>query len=282
MRAWIAVTLLFTALAGCVDAPDLDGATDDDPAGGPVTLEETFRGTVLSASTPAVTISPDQAGDAERWFYIHENTTRLDLTLRTNGFDLIMGLRGPGCHESGCAVEIRTVDREVSHGIEEPETGPWEVAFFLADDGAEEVYYELDVVKEQAFMHDPEHEPYAGTVVALHLGALRISPDQLGEVFREFWVHEGTERVTITLEASEDVQLVVGQSLPSRDRASEQGWDTTDGKLERTWDAQSEDHEDPRSGGWYFIIFHETDGPGVTEAAYDLEVIKYQDAGPSA
>jgi hypothetical protein len=278
----LSVTLL--GLAGCLGAADENTGTDPTtmPGNGPavapfvppslvaedgtVRLVEVYDGMVTAANLGVFVISPDQLGQVERAFYVHEGTRNLTLDL-VAADELMMYVMDPACHDLDCAVVVETEGGAAVHAVEAPAVGGWEVVFFKRDPGAAEIDYALTLTKDQAYLHAVEEETYAGAVVAGHLGAIRISPDQLGDVYREFWVHEGVFNLTVDVAASDDFYFVLGQSDRGRDSTSEEGWVTEGGML-------SLQFEEPHAGGWYMIFFHHPDGPGLAEIDYTVQVAK--------
>lgn len=274
------LTVTIIGLAGCLGTTDNGGATDAEPSGpttafvpeslqgedGTVRLVEVYDGVVTSANLAVFVISPDQLGQVERQFYVHAGTHDITLDLVADD-GLVMYIMDPACHDLDCAEVVETDDGQYTHRVDEPAAGGWEVVFFKQDAGAGEIDYTFTVTKTQEYLHAVEEEAYHGEVVAGHAGATRISPDQLGDVYREFWVHEGVARLTIDVEASEDFYFVLGQSDRGRDSDSEEGWDTEGNGITVQYD-------EPQSGGWYMIFFHHTEGPGVAELEYTVQVEK--------
>lgn len=270
MRVPVLLLMVAAAVAGCIEADLPDGAGEP-PLGttiGSVSLNEHYNGTVLGVHVPMVILlSPDQLGDVERWFWVHENTTELSLELDAED-ELYMYVLEPDCHDWDCAHEVATSGGAANITFEQPQTGGWEVVFFKQEPGAAEIDYSLKVTKNQTQMHDIEHEVYPGSTVGAHTVVFWISPDQLGDVFREFYVHEGTETIHFNVTSDADFQFVLGQSNPSRDGSSEEYYPLEDGHIEFTI-------EDPHIGGWYFIAFPPEE-PGVHTWDYVVEITKHQ------
>jgi hypothetical protein len=259
------ISLAFLLLLPATMGTD-ETLTGPDPNTGAVELVEYYNGTVVSVHAGILLVSPDQLGDVERWFYVHEDTALLTFDLVAND-DLYMYLFPPGCHDWACAPELTTSENTLTHTIEDPAVGGWEIVFFKRDIGAGSIDYGLTLTKTQTVDHEIEEERYDGSAVAINAGAVLVSPDQLGDVYREFWVREGVETLTIEVETTEDIYFKVGQSNPSRDSSSEDGWNTAGGTLTVTYEA-------PQACGWYFIIFAETGSPGVHFPEYSVQVTK--------
>ncbi len=300
MRYWVPVLVASLALAGCLDDEGLGGG---EPATGDeedalVEVQEVYEGDLVTLQAGGrLAYSHDQLGDNHREFWVENGTAEIWLDLNVTAADLQMRAVGPGCSQEklethgfmappDCAHSGSTKEGQGEIVIADPEQGPWMVYLFMSfDEGeavpgglaeapvrAEAVPYRLELTKVQPPHRDHATEQYPGEVVAAHLGAIRISPDQLGDVYREFWVHEGTKRLELEFEAEEDVYVVVGQSFRGRNAYSEQGWDTEEGKLSLEFSQDQLHH-----GGWYVIVFHETTDlpvPNVSQVPYELTVTK--------
>lgn len=287
MRSAIAFVALLAVTAGCIGSGDeVEGedaqaltAEVSEPGNvfeaGPAVLEESYFGSVRGANAAVFVISPDQLSEMHREFFVYPDTDEIELALQATG-ELSAVLEGPDCDESECREWVETEDGEAVHTIEDPKEGAWGISFFVQEPGAAlggpfvgEIDYRLDLTRTQGVLHKTEHGTYGGEVLALHGGAFRISPDQAGEVYREFWVHNGTRTLEIHVEAEADLAVSVGQTLHQRDRTSEEAYETNDGALTLT-------HEDPKAGGWYVIFFHEEEGPGAREVPYTMDTFKHR------
>lgn len=305
MRYWVPVLVASLALAGCLD--DDGGLSGDEPAVGDeghpsFEVVEVYKGDLVTVQAGGqIAYSHDQLGDNHREFWVVDGTGEIRLDLNVTAADLQMRAVGPGCSQDklqthgfmappDCTHTASTENGQGDLVIEDPEAGPWMVYFFMSShEGeavpgglgeipvrAEEVPYRLTLTKLQPPHEALQEERYPGEVVAAHLGAIRISPDQLGDVYREFWVHEGTKRLELEFEAEEDVYVVVGQSFRGRNAYSEQGWETEQGKLSLEFNEGQIHH-----GGWYLIVFHETTQlpvPDVSQVPYHLTVTKHREA----
>jgi hypothetical protein len=270
MRFLVPILVAAFLLSGCIEdasLPDSENVPTSEVSLEPVQLTEKYEGTVLSFNTPVLLLSPDQLGDVERWFWVHENTTRLALELEADD-ELYMYVLGPGCHDWDCAHELATDGGQANITFDDPTVGGWEVVFFKQQEGAGEIDYTLQVIKDQKLDLPIEHEEYPGTFVGAHGVAFWISPDQLGDVFREFWVPDGTTEMTINVTSDPEMQFVLGQSNPSRDGSSEEYYPTENGRVDIHI-------EDPHIGGWYFIAFPPEE-PGVHEVEYFVEITKHK------
>jgi hypothetical protein len=295
MRYLVFVLAGAFVLAGCLDNGGLEtpgeGEGHDHSL---IEVVETYSGDLLTMHGAALfQYSHDQLGDNHREFWVVNGTKELHLELQTTDKDLEMRAVGPDCYQEtlqkhgfeappSCVYSAATDRGSGNLTIADPAEGAWMVYFFMAAHSqaqgaapadAEDVPYLLTVTKLQ-----PPHEPhqvedYPGELVVAHLGAIRISPDQAGDVYREFWVHEGTKMLELEFEASEDVYLAYGNNFRQRDRMTEQGIDTVDGKANLTFKG-----DDLHIGGWYFIVFHETTDlplPNVQEVSYHMTVTKH-------
>lgn len=263
MRPFWMGLVLAALLGGCLSA---DPSPQDADAGALV-LRETYDGALTTARAGPLAQSPDQLGMAHREFSVPADVARLELHLVTTGGELEMSLHPPGCDDETCAEHVRTEAGEAMHVIQAPAEGAWRASLVTSEDDAGEIAYSLHVAKTLRSRQSPEQEVREGSVVAAHAGAVRISPDQLGDVYREFWVHEDTHTLRVLVEAEEDLEVVLGQSKEGRDAESEEGYATEGGKLEVVID-------DPQAGGWYVILFHPTEGPGAREVAYRVDITK--------
>ncbi len=288
MRGLFVAMALVVVMAGCIglgdevdneesaqaltaDVSDPDNVLEE----GPIVLEETYFGSVRGANAEVFVISPDQLSEMHREFHVYPDTTAIELDLHATG-ELYMVLEDPDCDESECREWVETEDGKAVHTIEDPLEGTWDIIFFIQEPGAAfggpfvgEIDYWLDLTRTQDVLHKTEEGTYDGEVLAIHGGAFRISPDQAGDVYRELWVHNGTETLELEIEAEEDVAVSVGQTLHQRDRFSEEIYETEDGALTLTY-------EDPQEGGWYVIFFHEEEGPGASMIPYTLETFKHR------
>lgn len=260
-RARVLFILPLLLAAGC-----LNGDAPGDAEGSEWFQESRQEGTLVSARAGDADVTPDQLGDNHREFYVHEDARTLTLRLDSTGGTLVASAGPRGC--SPCPVSMNTDDGATEVTIEAPAPGPWLLKLSSSTTQAPEISYAFDVAQIRAQRPLVEQETYEGSVVAAHLGAIRISPDQLGDVYREFWVSEGTTKLVIDVEAGDELEVVTGRANPARDQASEESWPTEGGRVTLSFD-------DPAAGGWYVIFFHPASGgPGAREVAYTMLVEK--------
>lgn len=304
MRYLVGVLAVAFVLAGCLEGADVTpgdelGVASEDW----IEVVEVYDGDLLTLQAAGqIAYSHDQLGDNHREFWVVNGTKSIDLDLNTTVTDLQFRAVPPSCYQEtlekhgfvsppDCVHVVNTQRGHANLTIQDPEEGAWMVYFFMAEHEAEpipglgpvapvrgeEVPYRFTLTKLQPPHEAHQVEDYPGELVVAHLGVIRISPDQLGDVYREFWVHEGTQYMELEFEASEDVFLVVGQSYRQRDRFSEVGYDTENGKVSINFTKDQLIH-----GGWYFVVFHESTDlplPNVQEVSYHMTITKHHGHG---